>query len=93
MAVRQMWTVSFADIFRYAEKNFGMHWNKCNDVFFNDLFRYKGHRIIHVEDMEYELEPEEVTDAGLNEDQLTARKAIIAFMKDNNVKEMIVLGD
>ncbi len=89
--MRKQNTVSFADIFHYAEKYHDMHWNKCSDVFFRDLFSYKGHREIYLEEMEYELSEE--ADLSLSEDDKTARKVIIDFMKEKNVKKMLVLGD
>lgn len=89
MALTKKNTVSFADIFHYAEKHFGMHWNKCNDVFFDDLFDYQGHRELYLEEIKGDLEDEAME---LTKDQKTAREAVIAFMTENKVTEMLVLG-
>jgi hypothetical protein len=34
--------IDFSDIFIFAEKEYGISWNSCNDLFFNDPLTYKS---------------------------------------------------
>lgn len=81
-------TVSFSDIFNYTTEHFGMHWNKCNDVFFDKLFKFRGYSNIELDQMKWDLE-----NGTLTEDDIIARKSIVKFMEKNKVKKMVVLGD
>ena len=41
---------NFADIFHFAEKQYGIEWNKCNDVFFNGSLEYSKHCTVYPSD-------------------------------------------
>lgn len=34
--------IDFSDIFNYATEKFGIQWNPCNDMFFNNSLDYKS---------------------------------------------------
>jgi len=36
----------FAAIFKFAEKNYGIGWNPCNDVFFGNVLEYGKHTTV-----------------------------------------------
>jgi hypothetical protein len=33
--------ICFSEIFNYATEKFGIQWNPCNDIFFDNAFEYK----------------------------------------------------
>jgi hypothetical protein len=37
----------FADIFRFAENEYGIGWNPCNDVFFGNSLEYGKHSTVY----------------------------------------------
>jgi hypothetical protein len=41
--MKQLKVFDFADIFRYAEKHYGILWNAANDVFFGNSLDYGSH--------------------------------------------------
>ena len=43
--------VGFEEIFRFAEKEFGIHWNPANDLFFNTIFAYRSCTLIYTCDL------------------------------------------
>ncbi len=88
--MKRQTTVQFDEIFHYAEKHHGIDWNKCNDVFFDHVFPYKGSREIYLEDIEYELTEE--ANSGFSKDQKMAREAMAGFMKSKKLKKVLVLG-
>ena len=40
----------FADVFHFAEKHYGIDWNSCNDVFFNNSVEYGKHSNVYPSD-------------------------------------------
>ena len=32
--------IDFDEIFHYAERKYGIHWNNANDIFFNSVLKY-----------------------------------------------------
>ena len=90
-------TVNFDEIFNFAAKKpFNVHWNTANDLFFNDLLTYKSQNTIYLEDTEHDLDYNERHPEAkykYTEDQILARRIIVAFMKEHKLKEMLVLND
>jgi hypothetical protein len=41
---------NFAEIFNYAEKQYGINWNPCNDVFFGNSLEYGKHTEVYPAD-------------------------------------------
>ena len=48
--MKTMKVFDFDDIFRWAGKEYDLHWNTCNDVFFNNSLEYKRHSTIYPAD-------------------------------------------
>lgn len=94
---KQQTTVNFADIFHFAEKApFKVHWNTCNDIFFNDLLKYKGYDNIYLSDLKHDLEYNDEHPESkylYTDDQKLARRIMIVFMESKKLKEMLVLND
>lgn len=78
----------FSEIFRFAEKNHGISWNKCNDVFFRSLLDYEKHNDFELEFLEADLEE----DKFYQESYKLATTILIDFMKENKVTEMRVMN-
>jgi hypothetical protein len=49
-AMKIMKVFDFSDIFHYAEKHYGISWNECNDVFFNNSLEYQRHTTVYPND-------------------------------------------
>jgi len=88
-------TVDFDEIFEYAEKQFNIDWNTCNEWFFRDqVLRYKGYNDID-EDIvsEHFYEMREIKFENLTDNNHRAWYIIRQFMIDNKIKSMLVLND
>lgn len=80
--------VDFSEIFQFAEKEYGIHWNPCNDLFFNtDIIRYNRNTEIWLDEAKAEFEEDEDTNYK------KAHEIIVAFMEKNNLTKMMVLCD
>lgn len=82
-------TVSFDEIFRFAKEHSGVEWNECNRIFFDDIFRYKGHREIDVGDVKDELAD---GDLKLDTGQRKAREVLVAYFAKHRIRKLLVLG-
>ncbi len=86
--IKRQNTVDFSDVFHFAEREFKVDWNTCNDIFFREeFFTYKGVSGVDLEELKGEL--------IYIEDEKTklASNIMISFMEKNNLKEVLVLGD
>ena len=45
--MKKLKVFDFADIFRFADKEYGIHWNTCNDVFFGNSLEYGRHTTVY----------------------------------------------
>lgn len=79
----------FSDVFHYAEKEFGIHWNTCNDIFFREeLLNYKSYDDLYLDELEGNLEDTEypITDENVKK----GTEVLISYMKSLKVKELRV---
>lgn len=51
MPLKNVKMIGFADIFHFAEKEFGVHWNPANDLFFRTIFNYGSMSQIYTSDL------------------------------------------
>ncbi len=89
-------TVNFSEIFEFAEKEFQIGWNQANDLFFNDVLIYKGFNRFYLGDLQGEVEciqEEEIKNDKYLNKKVKPYQILIAFMKEHNLKEMLVLND
>jgi len=82
-------TVNFSEIFNFAQKNSGVEWNDANNLFFNTILTYKGSNEFWREELEWALKEDYLEE---NNDR-KARQIMLAFMKENKVKTLLVLND
>lgn len=77
------------DLFSFAEKNFGIEWNPCNDLFFrSDVVKYKNYTEFELgEPLEYISSEEDSKD--YTGDDL-AYWIINEFMVQNKLKSIII---
>lgn len=98
MVGKRVLVINFSDIFHYATKNFGIHWNPCNDLFFDNVFEYrtltKIYTIDLLSDIEYFHNKEDFPKPDLPKeiyDSLTPRNRgryiLYSFCYENNIKE------
>ena len=98
MVGKRVLIIEFSDIFRYAEKEFGIHWNPCNDLFFDNVFEYRNLTKIYtidlICDIEYFLDKEDYPKPDLPKeiyDTLSARNRgryiLYSFCYANGIKE------
>jgi hypothetical protein len=45
-----VYKTDFCDLFKHAEKHFGISWNEANDLFFNNVIPYQGHHFVWAEE-------------------------------------------
>ena len=55
----------FSDIFKFAEHHYGIGWNPCNDVFFNNSLEYGKHTSVYPADWAAYI--------GLDDDEIKAK--------------------
>lgn len=85
-------TVNFSEIFGHAEKKFQVSWNAANNLFFHTILEYKGSNEFESAELQGELE--EKGEYALKEgDNRKAREIMLDFMKENKVKQLLVLND
>lgn len=79
--------IDFSEIFHYATKKYGIQWNPCNDMFFNNSLDYKSFN-------EYDLgEPlENIEDKPYEELSFEDKGYYIInqFMIDNEIKNIFI---
>lgn len=92
--MKKQTTVSFADIFRYAEK-FGVTWNQANNIFFtSEILTYKGYNEIYKDwFIEHISDPNINSFEECQNDDDEALWIIRSFMQEHKLKEMLVLND
>lgn len=49
--MKRVRVVEFSEIFNFADKNYDIGWNACNDLFFNDHIQYKSVTDIYPEEL------------------------------------------
>lgn len=87
--IKKQNTVNFADIFYYAEK-FDVDWNEANDLFFcSEILRYKRYTNLDLKEEEYAAKDTKYE----NENSRKAHLILASFMKENKVKELLVLNN
>lgn len=89
-------TVNFSEIFEFAEKEFQVDWNQANDLFFNNVLEYKSFNRFYLGDLEGEVEciqEEEIKNDKYLNKKVKPYQILIAFMKEHNLKEMLVLNN
>lgn len=95
MSIKVQTTVGFADIFRFAEKEHGVDWNRANDMFFSsEMLRYKGYNTIEIDEIKYSLESEDFYGAeDEKEEYFLGLKVLVNFMETHKLEKMLVLND
>lgn len=89
-------TVTFSEIFEFAGKEFQVDWNQANDLFFNNVLEYKSFNRFYLGDLEGEVEciqEEEIKNDKYLNKKVKPYQILIAFMKEHNLKEMLVLNN
>lgn len=96
---RRATLVDFSEIFEHAEKQFGVHWNNCCDIF------HRGRIIITDDDHNVEFTLEELQNdlkydaenptrsSAYSKDEKLAYEILVDFMKANELSEMYVTND
>ena len=94
--------VNFSEIFHYAEKEYGIGWNPCNDLFFKEgVLTYRNVDTIYFDERVLDcFYPQDITKedfAKLTKEEILEFKGnklawciIGKFMLDNNVDEIEV---
>ena len=89
MAIKQITVAPFSDVFFWAERKKLASWNECCDIFHRtEFFNYRGNTPFELSELEYVSEDED-------EDYCVSPKArdiMIAWMKENNLKEITITG-
>lgn len=52
----------FSELFEFAEKNYGISWNGCNNLFFHSSLTYQRYNDFDIEELESDLTDEEFGD-------------------------------
>jgi len=61
--MKNKYVIDFSDIFKFAEKQYGIEWNHANDIFFNGRLEYTKHTSVDMGDwVEYINEKTEIKD-------------------------------
>jgi hypothetical protein len=60
--VKKVIVIEFSNIFDFAEEQYGIDWNTCNDIFFNGRFEYTKHNSVGMGDWVEYVSFEEVKD-------------------------------
>jgi len=94
-------TANFSDVFNFAGKRFNISWNEANDLFFNDVLRYKGfNRIFDCQSYTSLYEhPKDLKD--FTDDEIKAIKdprdkayfILGKFLIEHNEQELLILND
>lgn len=92
-------TVDFDEIFNYADEEFGVHWNKCCDIFHrNEILCTPESRNMEIclstieSNLKWDKEHPD-SKYPYSEDNKLAYKILISFMEKHNLKEMYVIND
>ena len=48
--MKKVIVIDFDKIFNFAEEEYGIDWNTCNDIFFNGRFEYSKHNSVDMGD-------------------------------------------
>ena len=89
MAIEKKNTVSFSDIFDFAEKEFKVSWNEANDLFFHTILTYKSTNEFYV----HKGQIEDFNHWPDGSKQKRALEIMQAFMVENKVNSLLVLND
>lgn len=85
--------IDFSEIFYFAEKEpFNLHWNRCNDLFFDTILTYKSSNNFYQQEAEAEFNAYLNDSKYKDSDICKAWEIINAYMKGENLKEMLVLN-
>ncbi len=91
----------FSEIFHYAEKEFGIGWNPCNDLFFDNALDYKSYNEFHVGDILLYLELDDDNgNRNLSKEEIMelddyekSHAIIHHFMVANDIDEIFIEND
>jgi hypothetical protein len=78
--------IDTSELFAYAEKNFGLDWNTCCDVFHRSQFLGEGFTDLYLSELEEYLERYKDCECLPNYNK--AVEITIACMKEHKVTEM-----
>lgn len=95
--IQKQTTVDFADLFHWAgEAPRNVQWNHCCDIFHRtEIFNYRGHTPFYLEEIKADLADDEywASHKQLKVDHWKeAYTLLVAFMEENKLDEMLVLG-
>ena len=77
MAIKRTNTVGFVEVFRFAEKKYGISWNDCCELFHrNEVLTYKGIDEFDPEWLSELIDPECEMDDECNYDSMKVFKSI-----------------
>ncbi len=100
--MKQLKVFDFSDIFNYATKNYGISWNACNDVFFNNSLEYQRHTTVYPKDwtgyVSFESVKDNASDYTVDEvndmDDLDKSYVVLsAYFESLNINDSEVLVD
>lgn len=89
----------YSELYEFAIKNFNMSWNTCCDVFYNrheTIYSPENrNKKVYLQDCESELNwsNENKESKYYNENRVKTLEVLIAFMKEHNLEETIILHD
>ena len=90
MAIEQRNTVTFDEVFHFAEKTRGVLWNKCNDLFFrSEILKYGGYTNFDIEEVRGDIE---FADSSESSKYKIVYEIILAFMVENKVDSLMILN-
>ena len=78
--------VDFSEIFFYAEKKFKVHWNRANDMFFDNCLDYKSFNEYSIEEINERVDTNIPFEELSEEDK--GYYIIKQFMIDNNIEDI-----
>lgn len=95
---------NFDDIFRFADKHYGIHWNTCNDVFFGNSLEYQRHSTVYPGDwaayVDLKMEPCKAKASDYTKEEVEAMTnldksyvILSAYFESLNITDSEVLVD
>ena len=83
----------FDELFYYAEEHFGINWNECNRMFFDEsIIPYYGHHDFDLEEVKSDLSDENRKYFPISEEKEKFFEILIHFMKAKNISELRIYG-
>lgn len=90
MAIEKKNIVCFSEIFYFAEKEYGVNWNRANDLFFHTILDYGKINEFYIKELEYDIDHYKKENNSKDVDSLKAIEIIANFMRQNKVKTLVV---